>query len=489
MAELRIRVGASLDASIETVFPRIASAANRARRNVEKEMNSAGAAVPKAMKAGTSKAEAEFDKLAAEVMGKGGRMMAPGTKAIEAFGKEAKTRFGAARTEFNAMARAMESDMKRVDKAQKGLASTGVSAKSGPSFWTGRASPARLAMGAAGMAAGIAADVARGAGVDIDPQAMVRSFVQRQMLSTQIAHAGFVEGASGAAGTKQRAGDIQNEATSVAKNVGGSSQEMLEGLQKFVSFTGDLETGRALMTDMAKMSVATGTSMEDVATMASKISKNLGDVPNKAQAVNAVMLKLAGMGRIGAADIQVFAAELSKLAPMAARLGGDRATGIAKMGTLMQLAMAGGAKGASEASTAAVRFVDSLTKGPTQKAWAKQGLTPFTDSTHTQVKDPLQIMMDVLQRTKGDQTDIARLFTSGPAKQVIEPLRQAYMEAGGGTQGSRPRSPRSRRSTRRLCRSPSVTASSPNRRAPWRTRRSASPLYLRRSPTRPAARF
>ena len=65
MADLRIRVGASLDASVEAVFPAIERAAQRARRTVEREF---ATAVPKAMKTGADKAESEFAKLAAEVM-------------------------------------------------------------------------------------------------------------------------------------------------------------------------------------------------------------------------------------------------------------------------------------------------------------------------------------------------------------------------------------------------------------------------------------
>lgn len=399
------------------------------------------------MKRGASAAEREFEKLAAQVSGTGAKMMAPATKGIEQFAAESKAKFRDAKTSFDQLAAAAEADMKRIAKAEKDAAKEGAAAtaKAGRErqqfgrrvgYWAVRNfSPVTPTLS---MGKRLAGDVARGVGLNTDVSSYVSSFVERQKLATDITNSGYLEGAPGAAGMRQNSSAVQAEATAIAKRNGGSAKENLEGLQKFVGFTGDLETGRAVLDDMSKLAIATHASMDDVAGAAGKISKNLGDVPNKAEKINEVMLALAGMGKTGAAELPEFAAQLSKLAPLASRFGGERSANLKNMGVLLQLSAQGGAGSASQAATSAARFVDVFKKGPAIKAWGKSGITyDMTHDAKDNLRSPRELMLMALQHTEGhgQSQKLASLFKSSNAGQVIEPLRQAFANAGGGQKG------------------------------------------------------
>ena len=64
MAELRIRVGASLERSVEAQFQKLDQAAARAGARVKKEMKSAGAGIAPPMKQGANAAEVALASIA-----------------------------------------------------------------------------------------------------------------------------------------------------------------------------------------------------------------------------------------------------------------------------------------------------------------------------------------------------------------------------------------------------------------------------------------
>jgi hypothetical protein len=424
VAELRIRVGASLDASIETVFPKIATYAARGRKSVEREMNAAGASIPRAMKTGTDKAEAEFAKLAASVKSGGASMMTPGVKAIAAFGGEAKTRFAVVKRDFDAMARSAEADMRRVDNAARG-------GSKGPSFWKQNVSPRVLGMGLAGKAMGLAGDVARGAGVNLDAGSMVQSYVQRQALAQDIANSGYQPGAKGAAGQLQSAASIQSEAMNVAKSTATDPTKALEGLQKFVATTGDLETGRAILGDMAKLSNATGSSMEDVVTAAGDVSAKLGEMPHKAESINAIMRQIAGQGKLGAVEMRDFAKQLASVAAVAPQFGGSIEKNIGEMAILLQEGrQLGGAKNAAQAATGVRAFASTFTKGARVKEFAARGIQLRNEDGS--LRGAQQIIMDSLKATHGDANQLyGKLFTSEQSKVAVRGFETIYNHTEG----------------------------------------------------------
>ena len=442
MAEIRIRVGASVDASVEAVFPRIEKSVQRARKNIERDF---GDAVPAAMKRGAKRSEEEFKHLAEAVSGQSKSLMSPGTKAIVDFGKESQARFKETAKQFDIMAKEMERSSKRTSKL---LQAPDASAFAAPAVGAGEGGRFARRVGYWGMrnfapvtpmlsvGGRIASSLARGAGVNFDTGAMMSNYVSRQKLATDIASSGYQPGAAGAAGKLQDANSIAAEASSVAKATATDPTKALEGLQKFVAVTGDLETGRAVLGDMAKMARATGSNMEDVVTAAGEASAKLGDMPHKAETINGIMRQAAGQGKLGAVEMRDFAKQLASVAAVAPKFGGNVADNIGEMAILMQEARQhGGAKNAAQAATSVRAFVDTFSKGARLKEFNKAGI--HTTNSDNTVRAPEEIILEALMKTNGSNVGMGKLFQSSQARKVTAGYEAIFNQAGGGSAGAK----------------------------------------------------
>lgn len=433
MAVLRIKVGASVDSSVDAVFPRIERAASRARSRVEKEF---GSAVPAAMKKGTDKAQAAFDKLAAEVEGKGSKMMDPAIRSATEMGNASLARFNAIKRGFNDLANSAEKEMKRIAKAEAG-------GGGGAGIW-GNKFASRMGYSAMrnfspyvptlGAGVRIAGDLARGAGINFNTGSLVQSYVQRQSMAVDIANSGYQPGAKGAAGKLQSSAAIDAESMAVGKKFAVDPEKALEGLKKFVEITGDLETGRNVLGDMAKLSNATGSSMEDVVTAAGEISAKLGDIPHKAETINAIMRQVAGQGKLGAVEMRDFAKQLASVAAIAPSFGGNVKTNIGEMAILLQEArQLGGAKSASQAATGVRAFASTFTKGARIKEFHALGIN--LEAKGGGLRAPEEVILEALKKTGGKGAFYEKLFTSEQSKTAVRGFQTIYRNAGGGQKG------------------------------------------------------
>ena len=438
MAEIRIRIGAVVDSSVEAVFPRIEKAVSRARRAVERDF---GEALPRSVKSGTDKAQKAFDLLAAELSGEGSKMMNPATKAVDSFAKESLSRFADIKKSFADLTRVAEREMKAQERAQRsggmgpgeGGAGEGGRYARRVGYWSMRNfSPVTPMLGIGRRVAG---DLARGVGVDMNVGSMMQSYVSRQKLAQDIANSAYQPGEAGAAGKLQDAGAIQLAASGVAKATATDPTAALEGLQKFVGVTGDLETGRAVLGDMAKLARATGANLEHVVSASAEVSAKLGDVPNKTEAINAIMRQVAGQGQRGAVEMRDFAKQLASVAAVAPRFAGSTQQNIGEMAILLQEArQLGGAKSAAQAATGVSAFANVFDKGGASKAWRAIGVK--TRDEKGQLYSPETLILEALRHTKGDSTKMAALMGgSSMARRATRGFETIYQRAGGGHAG------------------------------------------------------
>jgi hypothetical protein len=285
----------------------------------------------------------------------------------------------------------------------------------------------------------IAGDIARGVGLKTDVSSYVQSFTERQKLATDIAASGYQPGAAGAAGVRQDPNVLMAEASKVGKATATDPQQALEGLQKFVAVTGDLETGRAVLGDMAKLAKATGSNLDTVIDAAGEISAKLGDIPDKANVINGVMRQIAGQGKLGAVEMRDFAAQLGKIASLAPQFKGNVQDNIGEMAILMQEARQhGGAANAAQAATGVRNFVATFTKGPRLEALARIGINPYhtTGTGKGTLKSPEEIIRESLRQTKGDQKQLyGKVFSDQRSQSVVRGFANIYNKAGGGKAG------------------------------------------------------
>lgn len=426
MAEIRIRVGAAIDASVTTVFPKIEQAANRSAKAIEREQSRS------AKQAALAIEQEERRKM---LIRERSALMA-GQLAARQASSEIREAQRAERERIQSekrVQREAERDQARAvqerERFQRRL-------KLGAVGYT-----VHKAFGAVSFLGRMRSDLMRGAGINaLDPGALAASYVSRQKLAQDIANSGYLPGTAGANGVRQNAGDLMTQAGAVGKAAGIDPEKALEGLQKFVAITGDLETGRSVLGDMAKMARATGSNMEDVVTAAGEISAKLGDVPNKSEAINAIMRQIAGAGKLGAVEMRDFAKQLASVAAVAPQFGGDVQKNIGEMGVLLQEArQRGGAKSAPQAATAVTAFANVFTKKARVKAYREATGHDVFDAQGKLIS-PEQLIMESLRASsdksgKVDQVKLGGIFGSTQAMRAVRGFQNVYTAAGGGEAG------------------------------------------------------
>lgn len=277
---------------------------------------------------------------------------------------------------------------------------------------------------------GLAADMARGAGVDLNVSSMVGKYVGREKLATDITNSAYMPGQSGAAGKRQDPRALMAEADVIGKDTATDSGKVLEGIQKFVGKTGDLASARAIIGDMAKLSRATGTSMEDMVDAAGDVAANLGDVPDKATAISQVMKAVAGGGKQGAIEIRDMATQMAGLAASAGQFEGDRGDNIALLASIAQESrQKGGSKSAAQSVTSVQSMMGTFGKEKRLGAFKKEGVEVYTDKSQTQVRNVQDIITESIGKTKGNLVKMNRMFSDVRAQSAVKGFAMTYNDA------------------------------------------------------------
>jgi hypothetical protein len=454
--DIRIKIGVSLDANAAAILSPLERGAKRARKAVEAELGAAAAGGPRKVGASAKVAASELEKIGGSAKKAGSAL---GGMAVDAEGKfrRLSTEIKRMPADLRIVAQEAEKAMAKMQRA-RARESLGVGPSGG--FWgnaggaigIGRRAGIRVGRGAAlgfgltgaalSTAAQIGGSIAGGMGLDTDLESHVRAAEQQRLLATKISNAGHVPGTD-----VIHASTLLGEARGVGNATGTDATEVLQGLQAFVGKTGDLETGRNTMKDLAILSKATGSSLEDMSNAAAEVTNNLAGVEDKAGVTKSIMQAIAGQGKLGAIEMKDMAAQMAKLASASSAFKGGAAANVATMGVLAQEAkLRGGAASATQATTSVMRFASDLTKPTTLKNWRKHGLTPFTDKSETELSDPMSIIKSALENSSGaagkaahggkaNLEKLAQFFPNQMSMRAVKGFASVYNEAGGGTAG------------------------------------------------------
>jgi hypothetical protein len=306
-----------------------------------------------------------------------------------------------------------------------------------------------IVSGAVRRGVGIASDVARGAGVDFSLSSGIHKRVAQQAAIVDLVNAGYIEGAKGPAGTRASEAGVAADINRVGGKFGVKQETLTSGLQTFVGKTGELQTGRDMLEMLAATAKATGADFDDVAGAAAAIANKLGDVPDKAKAVNSVMMALAGQGKVGAVEIKDLATQMEKLTSMSTKFAGNKemmklvgsesGANIAMLGVFAQAARRTEKGTAAQATQASMAFIRDLTGDSVGKRLAIAHISRFTDSTHQKLRDPQEIIKDILSYTKGDVGKLSHVMPNQNSRAVVNSFVDPYMaasnaaKAGGAT--------------------------------------------------------
>ncbi len=448
--DIRIRVGVSLDGSTQSVFKALGDMARKAKTQIEGDLGKAGEPLGRSVKANAKKAETAMADLRAKLSGQD--LMSPATRSIKTFGDDAKSRFDETKRRFKELTREVEKGARDIESAEKRSSVAAAAAVKRDARNTDRDSRAfrrdagrvagSVARGALSMGTRVVGDLASGAGVDIDLGSMARKNVSLESKAVALSNAGYMEGAGGANGQRQDPQAIVKQAREVALATATDTNEAIDGLTAFVAKTGDLETGRAVFKDMAVLAKASGTSLEDMVDAAGDVSSALGDVPDKAAAIQQVMRAVTAGGKLGAVEMRDLATQMAKLASSAPLFEGNVADNIRKFAALAQEARAhGGASSATQAATSVSSFIATFTKGARLKEFSKFGVN--TQGEGGKTRDFDAIILDAIVAASSEKNgglskmnvNMGQMFADRGARRATLGFEATYSAAGGGEAG------------------------------------------------------
>ncbi len=280
---------------------------------------------------------------------------------------------------------------------------------------------------------GIAADIARGAGVDFSLQTGVARHVGLEKQATDLSNSGYQAG-DARNGTRVDPRELMGDARRIGMATATDAGKVVGGLQSFVGLSGDLATGREIMGELAKLSRATGSELEDMAAAAGNLGQQLDGVPNKAERIKEIMRAVAGQGKLGAVEIKDLAAQMAKVATSGTQFGTDKTSAIIDMGVLTQMArQRGGASSATQAATYQKSFANTFSKAARRKEFAAAGVE--VEDGKGNLRSVEEIIVESLRATKGDTRKMGKLFMDAGARSVTRGWESVYRDAGGGEKG------------------------------------------------------
>lgn len=298
-------------------------------------------------------------------------------------------------------------------------------------------------LGAAGLGAaymagsraiGAGRSLIEGAGANLSFGSLAQQEVAFESRATDIANQAYFSGHSGAGSIRRDPGAIMNLAREVGNATAFNPDEVLEGLQKFVDKTGDLQLGREVLSDMARLAKAVGANLADVVDASADVANNLGDMEDKGPIIGEVMRQVAGMAKVGAVELKDLASQMAKIAAQAGVFEGPRAQTIRTLTMFAESARGeGGAASPAQAATAVQAFVAQLSKEKRLAAFSKLGIDVYNGAS--QVRDPRDIIVELLQKTKGDPRKMQPAIYEQQAKRVTNAFgsifRDTYTQARG----------------------------------------------------------
>lgn len=225
----------------------------------------------------------------------------------------------------------------------------------------------------------------------------------------------------------QIAGNVGNDAMQdlrvtldgVSKATGVSRNELIGGASAYVALTGDAKGAAQQVGLFARVALASGSEMRDIATAAAALQDNLKIDPSQFETAFSALIE---QGKSGAIELKDLAAELSGIAPLFTQFkGGTGIGGLATLGAALQAGRKGFGS-ASEATTGLQALIVSLTRN----ARKFRGVKLFDKDPKTGVKTfkDFRTIIDQIAESKlaKDQTLLTEAFGSVEAKRFYDQL-------------------------------------------------------------------
>lgn len=407
---VRIKVGASLDASVDRVFGSVENRAKRAQKVVQS-----------AFKGGFGAKVAAED--AATAWGRAGDNMGRTTRKIRddsfryfaEIGRVAERELNrAARATFNAQQRAGRQFAERTShRATR--------------FLMPNAPLGSYAARAAG-------DIARGIGVDLN----VGSSIQRNVSLSDAAIGLAQQERIATGGRSAGAQHYEDIARKTGSALGTDPTEVVALMRAFTGKTGEFGKLEDIVNRLAPAAIASGTGFADMGNAAGFFYNQVKHLPNALELTEEGMRAIIGQTAVGSVEMPDFAKQMGRIAAGAPKFAGAREHTIAQSSALAQLAIeSGGATSAADAGRAVQSFQNTFGKSARMAAFKRHGVDLYTDKSQTTLRDQFDIIRDSIRQTKGNVPALADMFADTLGRKPVTALVSKYTDAGGGEAGMR----------------------------------------------------
>lgn len=441
--ELRLRIGAAVDASFNTVLTSVVDAVKRARKQIQGEMTASTRAIASAQKQASKEIQAAVQqetkthKLLTKDLEKD---VARSAKQRVAFEKAANREIEQDLRRHNAEKVRAERESERASKKKVQNSDRDMSRRS--------ALVARAGMAAMSAGMRYAGSAFHAMGFEIDPTSHLQGSVEREKMATSISNQAWIPGGNGPAGSQDKVDPqkIIADATRAGIATGIDTNEILQGVEKYVAHTGDLETVTKHMVDIGKVAKANGSTFNDMAQAMSEIANEMVGVEDKGAAAFQVVRALAGQGQVTAIELRDQAKYVAMVTSQSnfykidprhkATLEKQGITDevgqrMAVIGGLAQMARSkGGRVTARMAMQSSMAFMRDLANPTEIKRFKEFGLNVYQDKGHTQLRDPVQMILESFRvaRAKGgvNRDVLNRIYTNQQSRAVANAFAQDY---------------------------------------------------------------
>lgn len=156
----------------------------------------------------------------------------------------------------------------------------------------------------------------------------------------------------------QAMGQLRDRIGSVSTEMGVAREELLAGTAGFVSLTGDIDGASAAIEIFAKVSKASGASLQDIAGTAASLRQNLQIDPADFEQAFSTLL---AQGKAGAIELRELSTLMAGVAPQFTQFGAKGTDALAELGAALQLTRQGFGT-AAEAGTGLRSLMTSLSR-------------------------------------------------------------------------------------------------------------------------------
>ena len=197
--------------------------------------------------------------------------------------------------------------------------------------------------------------------------------------------------------------------------------ELLLGIEKFVSLTGDVAGARDAMASFAKVATATGSSVEDITTSAAAMSQNMHIAGGEMEQAFSILLT---QGKEGAVELRDMAQLLAGLTPQFAQFGKTGTAGLADMGAMLQV-MRRGFGTSSEAATGLQALMTAVAKNAGKIQGAGIKVFDTGPGGVKRMRELDDIVFALIEKTKGNPLLLQKLLGRQEAVAAVLPLMAA----------------------------------------------------------------